>query len=215
MTAVATISKAFGFRHLYGLRIGILVSITLIFSPSAHAATPTEAVTSTVDAVIAALQDATLSEEAKKRQVNGIISKHFDFRAMSSRVLATNWKKATKRQRGKFTSLFKELLSNTYWQKISGYRDENVEYVGEKLRGENLATVNTIIKTSTVSIPVGYKLYRKDGGDWFAYDVVIEQVSLVRNYRGNFQEIVHDVGIDGLIGQLETKVARSSLPDDE
>ncbi len=197
------------------LLVRMYLVLALLGAPSAWAATPTETVTTTVDSVIAVLQDATLGEQAKKRQVKGIISKHFDFRAMSSRVLATNWAKATKRQRGKFTSLFKELLSNTYWRKISGYQDETVEYVGEKLRNEKLATVNTIIKTSTVDIPVDYKLYRKEGSDWRAYDVVIEQVSLVRNYRGSFQEIVHDVGIDGLIQQLETKVARSSLPEDE
>ena len=84
----------------------------------------------------------------------------------------------------------------------------------EKLRKNRFATVNTIIRTSTVDIPVDYKLFRKDDG-WFAYDVVIEQVSLVRNYRGSFQTIVHDVGIDGLIQQLETKVARSSLPEED
>mgnify|MGYP000565897665 CR=1 FL=1 len=129
----------------------------------------------------------------------------------SSRVLATNWKKATKKQRSRFTRLFKELLSNTYWLKISGYKNETVEYVGESMRDNKLATVKTVIKTDTVDIPVDYKLYRKTNGKWYAYDVVIEQVSLVRNYRGSFQQVVRDSGIDGLIGQLETKVARSSL----
>ena len=198
-----------------GLRVRMCIVSTFLFASSAWAATPTETVTTTVDSVVAVLQDAASSEEAKKRQVKAIISKHFNFRAMSNRVLGTNWNKATKRQRGKFTSLFKELLSNTYWRKISGYQDEKVEYIGEKLRDDKLATVSTLIKTSTVDIPVDYKLYRKGDGNWYAYDVVIEQVSLVRNYRGNFQEIVHDVGIDGLIQQLETKVPRSSLPDED
>lgn len=201
--------------QLNDVLVRLLFVFALVLTHGARAETPAETVARTVDSVVATLQDATLSEQTKKRQVKTIISKHFDFRAMSSRVLATNWSKATKGQRGKFTSLFKELLSNTYWRKISGYQDEKVEYVGEKLRGDKLATVNTLIKTSTVDIPVDYKLYRKERGDWMAYDVVIEQVSLVRNYRGSFQEIVHDVGIDGLIKQLETKVARSSLPDGE
>ena len=134
---------------------------------------------------------------------------------MSNRVLATNWNKATKRQRTKFTGLFKELLSNTYWRKISGYKNEQVEYIGEKLRNEKFATVNTLVKTETVDIPVDYKLYRRDGEGWYVYDVVIEQVSLLRNYRGTLQQIVHDVGIDGLIQQLEPKVARFSVPEDD
>lgn len=179
---------------------------------SAQTASPVETVTITVDGVLNTLRDQSLNETAKKRQVKSLISEHFDFRAMSSRVLATNWKKATKKQRSRFTSLFKELLSNTYWRKISGYQDETVNYVGETMRNADLATVNTIIKTATVDIPVDYKLYRSNE-KWLAYDVVIEQVSLVRNYRGSFQQIVHAKGIDGLIQQLETKVAQSSLAD--
>jgi phospholipid transport system substrate-binding protein len=79
------------------------------------------------------------------------------------------------------------------------------------MRSAILATVNAVITTTTVDIPLDYKMYCKDDGGWFAYDVVIEQVSLVRNYRGSFQRIVHHVGIDGLFEQLSTKVARSSV----
>ncbi len=190
-----------------------LFAILIIALPAgAMADTPKETVAVTVDAVLTALRSSDVSEEAKMRRVKSIISEHFDFRAMSSRVLATNWKKATKKQRSRFTRLFKELLSNTYWLKISGYKNETVEYVDESLRDDKLATVKTVIKTDTADIPVDYKLYRKPNGKWYAYDVVIEQVSLVRNYRGSFQQVVRDSGIDGLIGQLETKVARSSLP---
>jgi len=179
------------------------------------AETPKETVATTVDSVLEVLRNSTIDETAKKRHIKSLVSEHFDFRAMSSRVLATNWKTATKKQKSRFTNLFKELLTNTYWRRISGYQNETVDYVSEKMLNDKLATVNTIIKTSTVDIPVDYKLYRKDDGSWRAYDVVIEQVSLVRNYRGSFQQIVHDVGIDGLIQQLEVKVAKSSLPEDQ
>ena len=104
-------------------------------------------------------------------------------------------------------------MTNTYWRKISGYTNERVEYKSERLRSEALATVNTIIKTDSVDIPVDYKLYRKNDR-WMAYDVVIEQVSLVRNYRSSFQDIVRDSGIDGLISQLQTKVAESSIEEE-
>ena len=193
----------------------LLVLVALVIAGNATAQSPAETIVQTVDSVVDVLKDTALSDEMQRRYISRIISEHFDFRAMSSRVLATNWKKATKKQRRKFTSLFKELLSNTYWRKISGYKDEAVEHLGERMRNEKLATVNTLIKTSTVDIPVDYKMYRKDDGNWYAYDIVIEQVSLVRNYRGSFQQIVHDVGIDGLIQQLETKVARASLPENE
>ncbi|MCZ6894328.1 MAG: ABC transporter substrate-binding protein [Gammaproteobacteria bacterium] len=174
--------------------------------------TPLQVVTKTVDGVIAVLAQGETSENTKKRQVKNIIGQHFDFVAMSNRVLATNWSKATKEQRARFTGLFRELLSNTYWRKISGFSNEKVEYLGERMRSDKLATVNTVIKTDSVDIPVDYKLYRK-GDTWMAYDIVIEQVSLVRNYRGSFQNIVRDVGIDGLISQLETKVAEASTDE--
>lgn len=173
---------------------------------------PMAIVTATVERVLTVLQDTSVGDTAQKRQVRAIIGEHFDFTAMASRVLATNWRKATKAQRAKFTSLFRELLSNTYWRKISGYTNEKVEYRTEKMRSKTLATVNTIIKTDKVDIPVDYKLYYKNGR-WMAYDVVIEQVSLVRNYRSSFQDIVHDAGIDGLISQLQVKVAESSIEE--
>lgn len=178
-------------------------------APSAEDTTPLAAVRVTVDGVLAVLTDTTLGEEARRRQVKAIIARHFDFKAMANRVLATNWRKASKAERARFTSLFRELLSNTYWAKISAYTDEEVEYLGEKQSSDKLATVNTVIHTATADIPVDYKLYRTPDG-WAAYDVVIEQVSLVRNYRSSFQTIVHDVGIAGLLSQLETKVAESS-----
>lgn len=178
------------------------------------AASPGQTINMTAGAVLETLADASLNEATKRRQVKAIIGKHFDYRAMSSRVLATNWQTADKAQRARFTRLFKELLSNTYWAKISGYTNERVEQTGERMRSAKLATVNTLIKTDTVDIPVDYKLYKRDSG-WFVYDVVIEQMSLVRNYRGSFQQIVRDEGIDGLLDHLETKVAESSIKEDE
>ena len=181
-------------------------------TPAPAEQSPLEVVTITVDGVLKVLRNEATSETARKRQVRAVISEHFDFAAMANRVLATNWRKADKRQRTRFISLFRELLSNTYWRKISGYTNEEVEYKGERLRSASLATVSTVIKTDSVEIPVDYKLYLR-GKRWMAYDVVIEQVSLVRNYRGSFQDIVHDSGIDGLISQMEIKVAESSVEE--
>ena len=180
---------------------------------TAPADSPLGVVTVTVEGVLAVLRNDAMGETGRKRQVRAIIAEHFDFAAMANRVLATNWRKATKPQRARFTSLFRELLTNTYWRKISGYTNEHVEYKSERLRSEALATVNTIIKTDSVDIPVDYKLYRKNDR-WMAYDVVIEQVSLVRNYRSSFQDIVRDSGIDGLISQLQIKVAESSIEEE-
>ncbi len=195
----------------------ILAALLTAFMPAAMAqqsavvepSSPMAVVTETVEGVLAILRVADSNEESRKRQVRAVIGKHFDFSAMSNRVLATNWRKASKSQRARFTGLFRELLTNTYWRKISGYTNEKVEYVNERMRSDTLATVKTTIVTDSVNIPVDYKLYYKNGR-WMAYDVVIEQVSLVRNYRSSFQDIVHDRGIEGLIKDLELKVAETS-----
>jgi phospholipid transport system substrate-binding protein len=173
---------------------------------------PLAVVTQTVGSVLAVLRADSVSDTTRKRQIRAIIGEHFDFAAMSSRILATNWRKADKAQRARFTGLFRELLANTYWRKISSYQGEDVKYLGQRMRSDTLATVNTVIVTSRVEIPVDYKMYLKNGR-WRAYDVVIEQVSLVRNYRSSFQDIVRDSGLDGLISQLELKVAESSVEE--
>ncbi|MEX2479857.1 MAG: ABC transporter substrate-binding protein [Gammaproteobacteria bacterium] len=193
-------------RH-WLLLLGLLVIASA--APAQEAHSPLDVVRDTVDRVIAVLADKGVEDAARKRQVRAIIKEHFDFVAMSNRVLATNWRKASRDQRARFTALFRELLTNTYWQKLSGYTDEKVVYTGERRRSDKLATVNTVIETATTDIPVDYMLYAKNGR-WMAYDVVIEQISLVRNYRGSFQDIVHQDGIDGLLRQLEVKVAESS-----
>jgi phospholipid transport system substrate-binding protein len=202
---------AFIWRQILVILASLLISVAMATSVSAE--TPTEVVQSTVDSVLNILNDASVDNDTKRRLVKAAVSQRFDFTAMSSRVLATNWKTTTPAQQKRFTGLFKELLTNTYWRRMSGYEHESVEFLDEKLRGETLATVNTLIRTATVDIPVDYMLYRGEDGTWYAYDVVIEQVSLVRNYRGGFQTIVHDVGIEGLLVQLETKVAKASLQE--
>lgn len=90
-----------------------------------------------MDAVIVVLANQSLSEATKKRQVKAIVRRGFDFWAMANRVLATNWAKADKEQRTRFTQLCRELLTNSYWRKTSGYPSEKVVYVGEKMRPQN------------------------------------------------------------------------------
>ena len=165
---------------------------------------PLATVQETVDAVIATLIEPGIDTATRKNRVTALISRRFDFEEMARRVLATNWNKANARQQEEFVDKFKALLADRYWEKISDYEDESVEYLSEKLRTETLATVNTVIHTASVDIPVDYKLYKKPDHRWYAYDVVIEQVSLVRNYRASFHKIIHEKGIDGLLEQWDS-----------
>ncbi len=123
---------------------------------------------------------------------------------MSQRTLATNWKKASKEQKKEFVQLFSQLIENTYIGRVEAYTDEKVDYPGEKVKGKK-AVVETLILTKSADIPVNYKVYRKKG-EWWVYDVIIEGISLISNYRSSYQEIVKKEGVDGLLAKMKVKV---------
>ena len=173
------------------------------------ASTPTDTVKDTVEGVLATLADPSLDEQSQRYNVMTLIATRFNFPGMSKRILATNWKNADERQRERFVELFSQILGNTYWRRLRDYSNEKVEYVGEKIQNEKTARVKTIIITATNEIPVDYSLY-KAGDGWLAYDVVIEGVSLVRNYRSSYQQIVKQEGIDGLMEKMADKVAENA-----
>jgi phospholipid transport system substrate-binding protein len=165
---------------------------------------PTRTVQESVDAIIALLKDDSLGQEEMREKIRAHINTRFDFRAMSQRTLATNWKKASEQERERFIELFSQLIENTYIGKIEAYTDEKVEYPGEKVKGSK-AVVETLIIAASADIPVDYRLYRKDGV-WWVYDVIIEGVSLVSNYRSSYQEIVKQEGFDGLLVKMQEKI---------
>lgn len=174
-------------------------------STSANAvAGPAEQVQQTVDSILSTLTDESLDQDAKRSKISSLIRQRFDFRAMSQRTLATNWKKATSEEKERFMELFADLLEHTYMGRIEAYTDERVKYVGEKIE-KRRALVDTLIVTANVEIPINYKLTQK-GEQWLVYDVVIEEVSLIRNYRNTYREIVKKEGIGGLLAKMEKKV---------
>jgi phospholipid transport system substrate-binding protein len=172
---------------------------------SAAALTPTETVRQAVDAVLAVLKNDNLGREERWQDIGRIIDARFDFRSMSQSVLATNWREASKEEKRQFVEYFSQYLEDTYRTKIETYTDQRVEYVAEQVRRDR-AIVDTEIVTARTRIPVTYRL-KNNKGEWFAYDVVIEGVSLVSNYRSTFNAIVKAEGMDGLLTDLEGRIA--------
>ena len=197
-------------KQLQGLLIFIAMLAT---APAIADSSPTDDVRTSVEAVIALLKDEQLDRDTRRDRMREVIDKRFDFRAMSQRTLATNWKKATDAEKQRFTELFAELIQNSYVSKIESYTNETVEYPGEKQKGRK-AEVETRIITSSAEIPVNYKVYLKDG-TWLVYDVIIEGVSLISNYRSSYQEIVKRDGFDGLLAQMEEKIRELKSPPAE
>lgn len=196
-------------RHLSGLAAMVLAGLLFSVASAEPSSGPAAQVQQTVDAVLGILRHRDLAPEVRRQEIVRLVQGRFDFHTMARGALAANWKRATAQEQERFTELFGRLLESTYLGRIEAYTDERVEYRGERVEGDR-AEVRTVI-VSNVEIPVEYRL-RQEGGRWLVYDVVVEGVSLVRNYRSTYGEIVKREGIGGLLAQMEAK-SRELRPD--
>jgi phospholipid transport system substrate-binding protein len=158
----------------------------------------------TVDDVLKVIQNQDLNKSQKRDIVKGIVRTRFDYRAMSQLVLAVNWRKASAEQQDRFVELFRELLERTYFSAMDNYAGQTVRMGRERLK-ENRAVVETFVKNADKDVPVDYAL-RLVGGEWLAYDVTVDGVSLVSNYRTSFRDLIRDKGMDGLLENLQQKI---------
>jgi len=182
----------------------LVAALVAVATLGAAATSPTAAMRATVDQVIATLKAPALDHAVRRQRVVAAVRDRFDFRTMAQRTLATNWRKASPAQRDAFVDRFTKLLEETYLARIDTYHNETVLYDAEKIQRDR-ALVKTHIHTTSVDIPIDYRLHQVDG-EWQVYDVVIEAVSLVRNYRTTFREIAHKRGIDGLLKEMDAKI---------
>lgn len=184
----------------------LAAGITLATATIAFAdISPTDSIRGSVDNILTLLQNKELDQATRRKEMRKVINGRFDFRAMSQRTLATNWKKASREQQEEFVQLFSQLIENTYIGRVEAYTDEKVDYPGEKVKGKK-AVVETLILTANADIPINYKVYQKKNGEWWVYDVIIEGISLISNYRSSYQEIVKKEGVDGLIAKMKDKI---------
>jgi phospholipid transport system substrate-binding protein len=122
----------------------------------------------------------------------------------SKRTLARNWDKLSAAQQNEFIVLFEQVLEKTYIDKILSYTNEKIDFYKEEMKSDKLAEVQTKVITSSKEIPIFYRLILKDGG-WKVYDVVVENVSLVQNYRTQFNDILAKNNFEHLLDVLRKK----------
>lgn len=159
----------------------------------------------TVNKVLQILTSKELSEAEKKVQAYDIVGEQINFAGMSRRILAINWKKASDAQKQEFEKLFRAILLNTYWQRIKNYDNEKVEYITGMIEGNRFATVDTVIISDKLEIPITYRMELIDG-NWMAYDFLIESLSLVTRYRTEYRSTIKTHGIDGLLSRMREKI---------
>ncbi|HIJ90499.1 MAG: ABC transporter substrate-binding protein [Desulfobulbaceae bacterium] len=194
--------------------IVLTIAISVLYQGGACAAAtdPAVFIKDAVDEIISILQDEKLAVPARraerKNRVVTIVEKKFDFREMSMRALASHWKDRTPQEQDRFVSLFKRLLENTYIAKIETYSGEKVVFKKTAVQGNKAIVYSDLIRKN-VETPVNYKLKSNDDR-WVVYDVEVEGVSLVNNYRTQFASIMSKEDFAGLIAKLEEKVHKGA-----
>jgi phospholipid transport system substrate-binding protein len=196
------------------LRRAVLPLAVLILALAAPAARPAEAgapseqLRTQVDRVLKVLEDAELKKEprAKDRRaaVRKIANEIFDFTETARRSLGRHWQGRTPAEQQEFVQLFSDLLERTYISRVELYGGEKIVYAGDSIEGDQ-AKVQTKIQTRSGSdIPVEYRMHRK-GERWLVYDVIIEGVSLVANYRTQFNKIIQTSSYGELVKKMKSK----------
>ena len=212
------LSKIFSRHVLTIVRLSLVVgSLLLGVSPSFPAPTATESVQSTIGEVIRVLEDKELKKpdraEERRRELEKVIGDRFSYEEMAKRALAAQWTKLNDKQRHEFVELFQRLLSNAYAGKIEGYSGEQVKYLNERLKDE-YAEVRTKITSGKAEIPLDYRLLKKSG-EWRVYDVVVDGISLVSNYRGQFAKVIRSSSYEDLVEKLRNKSESFAAPKDD
>ena len=193
-------------RRALGLAVATLALVAL--AQGAWAATATEQLKSAIDHVLATIDNPALKGDGKvlerRLAVRKIANEIFDFREVARRSLGRYWQPLSEAQHTEFVGLFGDLLERSYISKIELYGGEKIMYSGERVDGD-LATVSTkiIIKNGS-EVPVDYRLFKR-GDRWMIYDISIEGISLVSNYRTQFNRIIQTGGYNSLIEKMRSK----------
>jgi phospholipid transport system substrate-binding protein len=183
--------------------LAVVAALTLPAGGSAWAG-PTEQLREYTDQVIKVLDDPALARGDRRAAIRKIAHEAFDVNETARRVLARHWQARTPAERDEFTQLFADLLERTYIARLDEYGGERIRYVGESIDGE-LATVRArIVTRAGVEVPVESRMVRR-GERWLIYDVLIENVSLVANYRSQFDRIVRSSSYEDLVRRLKQK----------
>lgn len=194
------------------LKMGLVLVLVLLMgltsSVSAAASLPREQLKQTIDQILEVLRDSNLQTEDKKIQrremLREIARVRFDYRKMSQLSLAKHWKTITDQEKNAFVDLFGTLLEDTYMAKIETYTNEKVVFLKDRVKKKK-AQVNTKIITKSVEIPIDYRMYRKKENLWMVYDMVIEGVSMIGNYRSQFGQMLERGSFESLMAKLKEK----------
>src|SRR5215510_5396831 len=186
----------------------LAVVLALVTARGVAAGPASDQLKSAIDRVVKVVEDPSLkgAERATERRaaIRKVADDIFDFNEIARRALARHWQPLTDKQRAEFVSLFSDLLERSYISKIELYGGEKIQYLPERVDGDTATVPTRLLTKSGTEIPIDYRLLKK-GDKWLVYDVNIEGVSLVSNYRTQFNKIIQTGSFADLIQKMRTK----------
>jgi len=195
--------------------VGFLFLALALLCGQADAGVPTEQIKATVDKALTVLKDPHLKPPAKlterRDHLRQILFARFDFREMAKRALGANWRRRTPQEQEEFVRLFTALLERAYAEIIESYTDEKIVYVNERIDG-TYADVGSKVQTSRgEEYTINYKVHRV-GNEWKVYDIIAENISLVNNYRSQFNRVIANSSYEELLRRLRDKLEYAGTP---
>ena len=191
----------------------------LVFcAETALAATPRETLEVSLNQILDIIKSPAYANPAERdglrKKIGQYVRASFDFQEFSARTVGAGWRNFSPQQKSAFADAFADLLINTYVNKIDGYNGEQIAFVGERLspKGDRTEIQTVISQKNGKKIPVNYRMLPK-GGTWKVYDVLIENISLVKNYRTQFQDLLRTTDPDQLIVRLREKASEVQKSD--
>jgi len=190
----------------------LAVTLTLGLATNGWAGAPTEQLRAYTDQILKVLENPSLSLPEKRAQVRKVASEAFDTTETAQRVLGLHWRERTPAEQEEFTKLFANLLEQTYISRIDEYGGERLNYVSEGITGDKAVVRARIVTAKGTEIPVESRLTLK-GDRWLTYDILVENLSLISNYRSQFDRVIRTNGYPELVKRLQARVAALNEKD--
>jgi phospholipid transport system substrate-binding protein len=198
------------------LNIAIIIALAAMvvtFVRPAEAAVPTEQLRITIDSILVILKDPNLkgpsNKVARRAKLSATVQKRFSFKEMSRRSLGKNWKERTPAEKKEFIKVFRDLIQNSYFTKMETYTDEKIVYDSERTKGKSSIIKTFVITSTATEIPINYRMKQNKKGEWMVYDIVVEGISLVSNYRSSFASELSKGSFGDLVASLKKKIAEN------
>ncbi len=193
------------------LALSLVLSVALALPAAAGA--PSDQLKAQIDRVLKTLEDPELKKEGKSKDrrtaVRRIANEIFDFGETARRSLGRHWQPRTPAERDEFVVLFSDLLERSYISKVELYGGEKIQYLGDTSEGEQAKVQTKLLTRAGSEIPIEYRMHRKSDR-WLVYDVIIEGVSLIANYRSQFNKIIQTSSYQELVRKMKTKQEEQS-----